>query len=148
VLGTASGRVAAALVRRLGANAVIDARIDDADDLLRKFAPDGVDAALVLASSSALERLLDRVRPSGRVAYPNGVEPEPRHRPKIRLTAYDAVVGPRAFARLDRAVREARLRIPIAAIYSLEQAAKAHRRIEEGHILGRIVLRVASTLNV
>jgi NADPH2:quinone reductase len=45
-------------------------------------------------------------------------------------------------ARLDRAVKEARLRVPIAATFPLAQAAKAHARVEKGHVLGRIVLRI------
>jgi NADPH2:quinone reductase len=119
VLATASGRAAAALVRRLSASAAIDARSADADDELRKLAPDGIDAALALAGGSALERFLEQVRPGGRVAYPKGVESESRRRRKIRFTAYDAEVGPREFAKLGRAVREARLRVPIAAEYPL-----------------------------
>jgi NADPH:quinone reductase-like Zn-dependent oxidoreductase len=76
------------------------------------------------------------------VAYPTGVEPEPRRRRKVRLLAYNAVSGPREFARLERAVAEARLRVPIALVYPLAQAAKAHARLERGHVLGRIVLRI------
>ncbi|HEV3119608.1 MAG TPA: zinc-binding dehydrogenase, partial [Gemmataceae bacterium] len=88
-----------------------------------------------------LEECLGLVRSGGRVAYPNGVEPEPRRRPKIRLHAYDAVAGLREFARLERAIEEAKLHVPIAAVYPLAQAAKAHARLERGHVVGRIVLR-------
>jgi NADPH2:quinone reductase len=97
---------------------------------------------LALASSDVLERFLDHVRVGGRVAYPNGVEPEPRRRSKIHFSAYDAEVGPRELARLGRAVTRAKLRVPIAAVYPLEQAAKAHERLEQGNVLGRIVLRM------
>ena len=142
VIATASGRDAAALVRRLGADAVIDGRRSDATEKLHALAPKGIDAALVLASNETLEGCLRLVRPGGRVAYPNGVEPEPKRRPKIRLLAYDAAVGPREFTRLERAVVEVKLRVPIAAIYSVAQAAKAHARLERGHVLGRIVLRI------
>ena len=142
VVATASGRDATALVRRLGADAMIDARRDDAIERLRACAPDGIDAALVLAGGDTLEPCLDLVRPGGRIAYPNGVEPEPRRRRKVRLVAYDGEAGPRKFARLERAVAEARLRVPIAAVYPLAQAAKAHGRLERGHILGRIELRI------
>ena len=142
VLATASGRDARLLVRRLGADAVIDARSAGAIAQLRKLAPDGLDAALALAGGAALEQCLSLVRPGGRVAYPNGVEPEPRRRPGVHLLAYDAVAGPREFARLERAAVRARLRVPIAAVYPLAQAAKAHARLERGHILGRLVLRI------
>ncbi len=142
VLATVRGRRAAALVRRLGADAVIDIRDRNASERLRELAPDGIDAALALAGGDALERCLTLVRAGGRVAYPNGVEPEPRRRSKVHLLVYDAVAGPREFARLERAVAEARLRVPIAAAYPLAQAAKAHARLERGHVLGRIVLRI------
>ena len=143
VLATASGKDALALVRKLGADAVIDVRKPDAIENLRKLAPEGIDAALALAASDALERCLDLVRKGGRIAYPNGVEPEPRRRLRIPLVSYDAKTGPRQFAQLTRAVAETKLRVPIAAIYPLAQAAKAHARLARGHILGRIVLRIA-----
>lgn len=142
VVATASGRAAAALMGRLGAAAVIDARRSGAADELRSLAPGGVDAVLALAGGDALERCLDLVRPGGRVAYPNGVEPEPRRRPRVRRLSYDAVAAPAEFARLARAAEEARLRVPIAAAYSLAQAARSHARMEGGRVRGRIVLRI------
>jgi NADPH:quinone reductase-like Zn-dependent oxidoreductase len=149
VIGTATGRDAGALLCKLGADRVFDARSATAADELGELASKGVsnaiDAALVLASGESLERCLALVRKGGRVAFPNGVEPEPKRRRGVRLSAYDAVAGPREFARLERAVTEARLCVPIAAIYPLAQAAKAHARLERGHVLGRIVLQIRRT---
>ena len=54
VIGTASGRPAAALVRRLGADAVIDARSHRLPEQLRALAPDGIDAVLALAGGDEL----------------------------------------------------------------------------------------------
>jgi NADPH:quinone reductase len=142
VLATVRGPRATALVRRLGADAVIDIRSGDALERLRALAPNGIDAALALAGGDALERCLSFVRAGGRVACPNGVEPEPGRRRGVRLHTYDAVSGPREFARLGRATDKARLRVPVAAIYPLAQAAEAHARLERGHVLGRIVLRI------
>ncbi|MFL5515881.1 MAG: zinc-binding dehydrogenase [Gemmatimonadales bacterium] len=34
------------------------------------------------------------------------------------------------------------MQAPLAGVYPLSQAARAHRRLEQGHIVGRIVLRV------
>jgi NADPH:quinone reductase len=141
VLGTASGRAAQTLVRRLGADAVIDARSSKAPDELRKLAPDGIDAVLALAGGDSLERCLDFLRDNGRIAYPNGVEPEPQQRRGFKIRSYDAVAGPKEFALLGRAIEEARLRVPIAAEYPLATAAAAHRRLHR-RVVGRIVLRV------
>jgi NADPH:quinone reductase-like Zn-dependent oxidoreductase len=142
VLATASGSEAQKLVQGLGAHGFFDPRSDDAADQLRSLAPDGIDAVLALAGGETLERCLDQVREEGRIAYPNGVEPVPRRRKKVKLIAYDGVAGPREFKRLDRAVEEAQLRVPIAATYPLAQAAKAHERLEQGHVLGRVVLQI------
>jgi NADPH2:quinone reductase len=142
VLATVSGRDAASLVQDLGADAVIDPRKTKFIEHLRPLIDVSLDAVLALAGGDALEQCLDHVRAGGRVAYPNGVEPEPRRRPRIRLTAYDGEAGPRQFVRLQRAVVESKLRVPIARVYPLSQAAKAHVRLERGHVLGRLALRV------
>ena len=60
----------------------------------------------------------------------------------IEIRSYDAVAGVREFERLGRAVEGARLQVPIAATYPLAEAAKAHERLAEGHVLGKIVLRI------
>jgi len=142
VLATASGRDGMALVRRLGADAAADARRDDLKAAARAFAPEGVDAVLALAGGKPLTRLLDAVRRGGRVAYPTGIEPEPRRRPGVSVKAYDGTPGVREFERLGRAIETARLTVQIAAAYPLAQAAKAQARIEKGHVLGKVVLRV------
>jgi NADPH:quinone reductase-like Zn-dependent oxidoreductase len=142
VLATASGRAAASLVRSLGADAVIDARHSKAIGRLHTLAPNGIDAALVLAGGAAAEACLRFVRARGRVAYPNGVEPAPRHRRNVSVRAYDAKAGPKQFSQLERAIVDAELRVPIAAVYSLRRAPTAHARLERGHVLGRIVLQV------
>ncbi len=142
VLATASGKDGLAFVRRLGADASADGRREDLRAAAVRFAPDGVDAVLAFAGGKPLERLLDAVRRGGRVAFPNGVEPAPRKRRGLTITSYDATPGVREFERLGRAIEGARLEVPIAAAYPLQQAARAHQRLEQGHVLGKIVLRV------
>jgi NADPH2:quinone reductase len=142
VVATASHHRGAVLVRKLGADTVIDARKDDAPDTLREIAPDGIDAVLALAGGENLERLLDLVRDGGRVAWPNGVDPEPRKRRKLEMTSYDAEAGSRDYARLKRAAEEIPLQVPISTIYALAEAAKAHEQLENSQVLGRIVLRI------
>lgn len=124
-----------------GADAVIDARRKGAAEQLRTLAPDGIDTALVLAAGDSLTSFLQSVRNGERVAYPNGVEPEPPKLKQYRLITYDGVAGRREFQRLFHAAAESHLTVPIAAVYPLAQAAKAHGRLERGYVLGRIVLR-------
>jgi len=142
VIATASGAAATRMVRKLGADRVIDARRAKAADQLRKFASDGLDCVLALAGGRELERCLDFVRPKGRVVYPNGIEPVPRDRATFRGHAFNGVANPREFAKLNRHFTNARVRVPIAASYPLGKAAQAHRRLDRGRVVGRMVLQV------
>jgi len=144
VLATASGSDGVAFVRALGIDDVIDGKkSDDVADAARDFAPDGADAVLAFVGGDSLIACIDALRKGARVAYPNGVEPAPRKRAHIRIASYDAKSSPDAFNRLNRAVVASRLQIPIAAKFPLSQAADAHRLIAKGHVLGKIVLRMA-----
>ena len=78
VLAVASGPDGVELVRGSGADAAVDGRRDDVAEAVRAFAPEGLDAALVLVDGRGLERGARGVKKGGRVAYPNGVEPAPR----------------------------------------------------------------------
>ncbi len=142
VLASASGEDGVALARRLGADAAVDGRHGDIAAAAGKFAPDGVDVVLAFAGGDALERCLDCLAPGGRLGYPNGVEPEPKKRRGLDVITFDGVVGVQEFARLNRAIEAAKLKVPIGGTYPLEEAARAHERLAEGHVLGKIVLRI------
>jgi NADPH2:quinone reductase len=142
VMATASGKDGMGMARRFGADAVVDGRSDDLRAAAEEFAPEGVDAVLAFAGGKELTRLLDAVRPGGRLVFPNGVEPAPRKRRGLSVDSFDATPGVREFDRLGKAIVKARLHVPIAEEFPLEHAAKAHARVEEGHVLGKVVLRI------
>jgi NADPH:quinone reductase-like Zn-dependent oxidoreductase len=142
VIATASPGRAETTLHEIGIEQVFDPRAADASARLRSFAAGGLSAILAFAGGDDLEQCIDQLAADGRVAYPNGIEPEPRQRPKVRMIPYDAVEGRAAFERLNRAVTESRLKVVIEKVYNLEQAAEAHARIEQGHVVGRIVLQI------
>jgi NADPH:quinone reductase len=141
VLATATTDEGLALARQLGADAVVNGRSGDIAAAAKAFAPQGVDAVLGLAGGDPLERCIDALRPgSGRVAYLYGLEPIPRPRGAIRMILYNFVGGTAELERLNREVVAAKLRVPVAAVYPLQDAAQAHKRLEAGHLLGKIAL--------
>jgi NADPH:quinone reductase-like Zn-dependent oxidoreductase len=142
VLAIASGDDGVALARRLGADAAIDGRRADVHAAGQEFAPDGIECVLALTGGKSLERCIGLIRRSGRLAYPNGVEPAPEKVDGIEVIAYDAEAGAREFEHLNRAVVQAKLQVPIAGEYPLEDAGKAHERLANGHVLGKLVLRI------
>ena len=142
VIAIASGSDAEVLLLKLGAEAVIDGRRRDALDRISAAAPEGLDAILALAGSPILDECVELVKKGGRVAYPNGVEPEPQKRRSVQSIAYDAEVTATALARLARAAEATALVVPVAETFPLARAAKAHARVERGHVLGRVVLTI------
>jgi NADPH:quinone reductase-like Zn-dependent oxidoreductase len=142
VIGTASSAGGEQTLRDLGATHVLDARAPNAVERLRAYAPEGLNAILALAGGDVLEKFAQQLVENGRLAYPNGVTPEPRKRSRVRTIAYDAVATPEKFEQLNRAVAESHLKAVIAKTYKLEEAAQAHERLEQGQVIGRIALQI------
>ncbi|HET6981842.1 MAG TPA: NADP-dependent oxidoreductase [Myxococcaceae bacterium] len=140
VFGVASGEDGVELVRRLGADDVVDGKHGAVAEELRRFAPDGVDAALVLAGGKGLDAVLAQMKKGGRVAYPNGVEPEPKAPKGVKIQGYDGEPGSGAFERLDALIAQAPFHVEVR-FYDLEDAAQAHRDLQKHH-LGKLALRM------
>jgi NADPH2:quinone reductase len=142
VLATATGEDGLAFVKELGADAGVDGRHGDIAAAAHAFAPAGVDAVLALAGGDTLERCIDALRPGGHVAFPYGVEPEPKARAGVPIIRYNAIPGVKEFERLNSAIAAVKFKVPIQAEFPLAAAARAQERVEAGHILGKIILRV------
>jgi NADPH:quinone reductase-like Zn-dependent oxidoreductase len=140
VLAVASGYDGVALVRRLGADSVLDGHKDDVVAGAREFAPDGFDVALVTAGGEVANQALATVRDGGRVAHPNGVMPLPKARPELRLQSYDVMPSAQLFKKLNQLIESGPFEAHVARIFSLEQAAEAHRALDQ-HYLGKLALR-------
>jgi NADPH:quinone reductase len=140
VFAVASGDDGVLLAKHLGADAVVDGHREDVAAAARTFAPRGVDAALVTAGGEAADQALTAVRDGGRVAHPNGVEPEPKARPGVKVTAYDGEPDREIIEKLNRLIEAGPFEVHIAHTFPLEQAADAHRALEKHH-LGKLALR-------
>lgn len=140
VFAVASGDDGVSLAKQLGADSVVDGHQDDVAAAARKFAPGGLDAALVTAGGEAADRALTAMRDGGRVAFPNGVEPEPQARPGAKITAYDGEPDREIIDKLNGLIEAGPFEVHIARAFPLEQAADAHRALDE-HYLGKLALR-------
>jgi NADPH:quinone reductase-like Zn-dependent oxidoreductase len=140
VFAVASGDDGVSLVKRLGADAVVDGHRDDVAAAARRFTPNGVDTALILAGGEAADRALTAVRDGGRVAHPNGVEPVPKARHGVKVSAYDGEPDREIIDKLNRLIEAGPFEVHIARTFPLEQAADAHRALDQ-HYLGKLALR-------
>jgi NADPH:quinone reductase-like Zn-dependent oxidoreductase len=140
VFAVASGEDGVALVKRLGADAAVDGKRGNVATAAADFASEGFDAALVLASGKGLDVVLAHLKRGSRLAFPNGVEPEPTVPPGIARRSYDGEPGPEVFERLNALIAQGPFHVEVKA-YPLEEAAQAHRDVEQHH-LGKLALRM------
>ena len=142
VFAVASGQDGVELVLSLGADAAAEGRSARLPQLLERFAPaTGCDAALVFAGGNGWELELAGMKKKGRVAFPNGVEPEPLPPPGVKLRGYDGEKSPEAFERLNRLIAKGPFRVVVSKTYPLEQAAQALRDVRRHH-LGKLAIQV------
>ncbi|RKH69149.1 NADP-dependent oxidoreductase [Corallococcus llansteffanensis] len=141
VLAVASGEDGVELARRLGADAVVEGRQGDVDKACREFAPNGLDAALVLASGDTCEAALKHLRKEGRIAHPNGVMPPPKGPEGVKLITYDGNAHPEVLQRLNNLVEAGPFHLEIGRIYAMEEAAKAQQEVLKHH-LGKFAMRI------
>lgn len=141
VFAVASGDDGVNFVKGLGVDAAVDGRSDKVLDVAREFAPEGIDAALITAGGEATDRALSAMRPGGRVAYPNGVMPEPKAPGRVSIDAFDAESGRESIERLNELIEAGPFEVRVHRVFPLEQAADAQAALEEHH-LGKLALRV------
>lgn len=141
VFAIASGDDGVQLVKKLGADSVVDGRSDNVLDAARKFAPNGIDAALVTAGGDKTDRALSAIRRSGRIAYPHGVMPEPTAPEGVAIEAYDGEFSPALVERLNTLIDSGPFVVHVDRTFSLDEAAEAQEALDEHH-LGKIALRI------
>jgi NADPH2:quinone reductase len=142
VIGTAS-QSGHALLRQFGAEPVVYG--DGLVERVRAMAPEGVDAAIDTvgtgeAVDSSIALVHDRTRVVSAAAFGRG--------PGLGITVIGNGPGAdpgreiRTAARLElaRLVGQNKLKVVVAAIYPLSEAAAAHQAIQSGHTHGKIVL--------
>jgi len=126
VLGTAR-EDAYEYLRALGDEAAVDAST-------------GFDAVLATANAAALAPYVLRAKEYAPLAFPNGVEPEPAFdgHPAV---PFDGPMSADAFDALNEAIGARTIPLHVEE-FPFDQIVEAHRRIDRGHVQGKIVLRI------
>ena len=127
-------------VRSLGAAHAADPNSSEYSAILKRFAPQGFDAAIVSANSDALAVFLSHLKAGAPFAYPNGVEPKPHSSGHTALT-FDGEMSRAAIERLNAAIASQTIPLRVQE-FPLNHVVEAHQRIEQGHVAGKIVLRI------
>ena len=125
-------------VRGFGADQIIDYNKEDFTKVVS-----GCDAVFDTVGGDVAKRSFEILRPGGRAAF-IASGPKAPESPRKEVTALRPAVG-RDRAHLDRImelVTGGAVRVPDIKLYSLSQAAEAHRVSEGRHLRGKLVFKI------
>jgi NADPH:quinone reductase-like Zn-dependent oxidoreductase len=139
-------------VRRLGAERAIDYRSEDVAAAVEAFAPGGVDLLLDAVGNGSLADAPGLVKPGGRLVMietlmageilPDPARAERRGVELVRSSVVAGNIG-RQLKALVEALQDGRIRPPQIEVLPVSRVAEAQRRVEEGHVRGKLVLDLA-----
>jgi NADPH:quinone reductase len=141
VFAVASGEDGAALAAHVGADVSIDGRTERVADGARRFAPEGLDAALLTAGGPEADAAVATVKPGGRAAYPTGVQPEPAPTPGVEPQAFNGEPDAELLERFTALVDDRPLDIHIAREFRFDQIPAAHHALHDHH-LGKLAIAI------
>lgn len=140
-------------VRSLGADVVIDYKTEDVGRALQDWSGEGVDVVLDVVGSTTLPHALDMLRPAGRLVSILTVTADgdiERDRKEAERRGFRKITFIIDFERARESMRAISnlidvglVRVPPIEMIPLEDAARAHRMIETGHVRGKLVLKIA-----
>jgi len=141
VFAIASGDDGVQFAKKLGADGAVDGRGANVLNAAKEFAPNGIDAALITAGGPDTDEALSAIRKGGRIAYPHGVMPEPTAPDGVAIEAYDGENTPALIDRLNTLIDSGPFEVHVDRTFRLEEAADAHKALDEHH-LGKTALLI------
>jgi putative PIG3 family NAD(P)H quinone oxidoreductase len=144
--------------RRLGADRAINYKREDFAQVIKQEAAGGVDVILDIVGGDYLQRNIDCLRLNGRLIQ-IGLLGGPKGQLnlsaimqrrltltgstlRIRTPAEKGVIAAAVHAHVWPLFESKRVRPIVSEVYPLERAADAHRALEAGHVVGKVVLEV------
>ncbi len=98
------------------------------------------DAALFTATGDTSARWEAHLHESAPIAFPNGVEPEPAIAGHESI-GFDGEMTRSAFEEFNKAIGTKTIPLTVC-VYPFDRVVDAHRRLEQGHIIGKIALQI------
>jgi NADPH2:quinone reductase len=130
-------------LRELGADMVIDYTATDFRDAVLSAFPGGLDVVYDTVGGEVQTKSADALKRDGRLVSILAFQQEAAINARGIHTRYVFVAPNRdQLVHIARLIDGGYLRVKLAAVLPLEQAAEAHRMIETQHTSGKIVLRI------
>jgi NADPH:quinone reductase-like Zn-dependent oxidoreductase len=139
-------------VKSLGADLAINYRAENVLEAVRAWAPDGVDFVLDTVGQGTLKDGLKMLKKGGTLGFiATLIKDEPLFSPdEAKALGVNLAFVMSSHERSGRQLREitelynaGKLRAPQMEVLPLEKAGDAQRRVKDGHVRGKLLLKVA-----
>lgn len=144
-------------VYSLGADRVLNYKHDDVQSIIRSEYPDGLDAIFNATGGSSIARDIDLLANNGHLIWYGFAESN--QAPDIESALQNAFMKSIKFElfnggthnqkdniatikSIENLILEGRIEMPIHNIYALEEGVNAHRDLESGNTIGKLVLQL------
>jgi NADPH2:quinone reductase len=126
----------------LGAQEVIDYRTQNFSEAVLKKYPEGIDAVFDTVGGDTQIQSLKVLKNGGRLTSLLALQSEAQQQSRCKIGYVFVRPDSSQLKKLAKLFEEGKIKVQLAAVLPLEQAAKAQEMIETGHTQGKIVLRI------
>jgi len=155
VAATCSG-ANADYVSGLGADLVIDYKTQNINEALAKWAPEGVDMVLDAVGCGSLADPFSLLKPAGKLVSiatlvgDGDIEGDMAEAAKRGVSKVFAIMNDTnsgsELAKIAELVEAGSVTMPPIELFALDNISEAHRKVQTGHVRGKVVLKVAGDL--
>jgi NADPH:quinone reductase-like Zn-dependent oxidoreductase len=143
IYAIASGLDGVSLIKSYGIECVIDGKIENIISQAHFFNFNKFEKVLLTFSHEDINKFIEEFCHGGKVAYPNGVFPEPEIRSDVEIIGYNGDPDKDIIDRLHKYIEDGKILPHIDQVFDLNKVKEAHKHLLE-HYLGKLAIRISN----
>lgn len=146
IFAVASDSDGISLVKSYGIESVIDGKTEDIITKAHSFGFNKFDKVLLTFSHKDINNFINEFCIGGKVAYPNGVFPEPEKRSDADIVGYNGEPDKEIISRLHRYIENGEITPHVDKVFDLDKVQEAHKHLVE-HYVGKLAIKISNLKN-
>lgn len=146
IYAIASGSDGASLVKNYGIENVIDGRNEDIIANARSLGFNRFDKVLLTFSYKDINKFVEEFCLGGKIAYPNGVFPEPEKINDVEIVGFNGEPDEDIINRLHKYLESGEIKPHVDQVFGLDEVEDAHKYLTK-HYVGKLAIKVSNLKN-
>ncbi|WP_320045627.1 NADP-dependent oxidoreductase [uncultured Ilyobacter sp.] len=134
------------LIKSYGIECVVDGKTEDIITKAHSFGFNNFDKILLTFSHKDINKFIEKFCFDGKVAYPNGVFPEPEKRNDVDIIGYNGDSDKDIINRLHKYIENGEIIPHIDKVFDLDKVKEAHKYLIK-HYVGKLSIKVSNLKN-